>query len=282
MARPMPMTPGRWAALAVGAPLALALIGFTGFSLVAAVGQASYRVSLNLPTSGGKPVSLELTSGDVNVGPAPGSQVLVRGVAHYSLFKSKVTWHHTSTSAGTGLSVNTACRQITGTCSFNLNVGLPVTATARIAADSGNMTVHDLPGRLTLQSHYGDMTVARLSGLVDISGNSGNITGQQLSGTPLKLSQNSGDITVTGLSSGDVSAQDFSGNVLLKFSKIPSHVVVSNKSGDITVVLPAGPTAYQVQASSRSGSTNIDVPTSPSSPHVITVTVQSGNITVTH
>ena len=31
---PLRMTPGRWVALAVGVPVALALIGWTGFSLI--------------------------------------------------------------------------------------------------------------------------------------------------------------------------------------------------------------------------------------------------------
>ena len=33
---PLRMTPGRWLALAVAVPVALALIGWTGFSLVSA------------------------------------------------------------------------------------------------------------------------------------------------------------------------------------------------------------------------------------------------------
>ena len=74
---------------------------------------------------------------------------------------------------------------------------------------------------------------------------------------------------------------EFARRVLLSFSKIPSHVVVNDGSGDVTLVLPGGPAAYQVHASTRSGDSSITVPTSPSSPHVITVTVGSGNITVT-
>jgi hypothetical protein len=69
--------------------------------------------------------------------------------------------------------------------------------------------------------------------------------------------------------------------VVLSFSKVPAHVVVHDNSGDVTVVLPSGPTAYQVQASTSSGTTSIGVPRSPSSPHVITVTNQSGNVVVT-
>ena len=37
---PLPMTPGRWLTLMIGVPIALALIAFTGFSVVSGIGQA--------------------------------------------------------------------------------------------------------------------------------------------------------------------------------------------------------------------------------------------------
>ena len=48
---PLPMTPGRWLTLMIGVPVALALIGWTGFSLVTDVGQASYPVTGPSPWS---------------------------------------------------------------------------------------------------------------------------------------------------------------------------------------------------------------------------------------
>ena len=43
------MTPGRWVALAIGVPFALALIGWSAFSLVAGIGQASFPVNASIP-----------------------------------------------------------------------------------------------------------------------------------------------------------------------------------------------------------------------------------------
>ncbi len=276
----LPLTTGRRIALAIGTPLALALIILAGFSLVAAVGEGSYRVSLDLPATQGKPVSLALSSSDVTVGPAGGHDVLVRGVARYALVRSRVTWQHTSSSQGTGLSVNARCRQITGDCSFSLNVGLPASHPAVISANSGNLTVHGLHSRLTLRAQSGDVQVAGLTGAVSITDDSGNVTGTGLAGSRLALRQHSGDITVTGLASPEVSAVDQSGNVLLRFSKVPANVVVHNISGDVELVLPPGATAYRVQAATSSGSTNVTVPTSLTSQHVITVTNHSGNVAV--
>ncbi len=100
-------------------------------------------------------------------------------------------------------------------------------------------------------------------------------------GTPLVLTDNLGDITVTGVTSADVTATNQSGNVTLTFSTVPDRVTVSDQLGNITLVLPPGMTAYRVRARAGLGDTSIRVPTSVSSPHVIVVTDSSGNIEVT-
>jgi hypothetical protein len=71
------------------------------------------------------------------------------------------------------------------------------------------------------------------------------------------------------------------GFAALTFAKVPGRVQVSNESGDIKLVLPPGGTAYQANASTSSGTSVIEVPRNSSSAHVITVTDQSGNISVT-
>jgi hypothetical protein len=45
-------------------------------------------------------------------------------------------------------------------------------------------------------------------------------------------------------------------------------------------VLPRGNTAYNVTASTASGQRTVSVPTNPSSPHVITVSNDSGDVTI--
>ena len=78
-----------------------------------------------------------------------------------------------------------------------------------------------------------------------------------------------------------MSGHDGSGDVTLTFTKVPDRVQVSDSSGNVTLVLPPGPTAYDVVASSSSGNTAVAVPRSSSSKHVITVTSGSGDVTVT-
>ena len=70
---------------------------------------------------------------------------------------------------------------------------------------------------------------------------------------------------ITGLASLNVSVSDDSGDITLTFSKVPDAVRVVGSSGNITVVLPHGSTAYDVTASTDSGQRTVNVPTNSSS-----------------
>lgn len=158
---------------------------------------------------------------------------------------------------------------------------MPRGLAAVISSDSGDLTVRGLASHARLQAGSGDIGVTALSGGVRIEDQSGDITGTSVSGPQVFIKNESGDITITGLASKDVAAQDQSGTIALAFTTVPDRVVVSGESGDIRLVLPPGSTAYRVRASTESGLTNVTVPRNDSSAHLITVTGQSGDITVT-
>ena len=101
-----------------------------------------------------------------------------------------------------------------------------------------------------------------------------------LSGSRVLIMDDSGDITVSGVSSGGLTVSDQSGDISVIFTRVPDRVQVSDASGDITLVFPPGPTTYRVSASSLSGSTSVSVPRSQTSPHVVSVTDQSGDISI--
>ena len=95
------------------------------------------------------------------------------------------------------------------------------------------------------------------------------------------IMNDSGNITGAGVSSQVLTARDQSGDITVVFTKVPDLVRISASSGNITLVFPPGPAAYRVSASTSSGQTSINVPQSVTSPHVVSVTDQSGNITIT-
>ncbi len=66
----------------------------------------------------------------------------------------------------------------------------------------------------------------------------------------------------------------------LAFATVPSRVTISDGSGNVTLILPPGKTTYQLNASTASGNRSVSLPTSATSTHVITVTAQSGDVTI--
>jgi hypothetical protein len=275
MRTPLQMTTGRRIALAVGVPLAIAVIGWLALTEVAWAGQGSYPVSLSIPMQS-PAASFNIDSGQLQVGPGTVSTLRLTGTAHYSLVRSKVTWRSTAS----GVSVSSRCQFPTGSCSFDSRVAIPASARADIRDSSGDVTVQRLAGPVSITDDSGNIVATALSGGVRITDSSGDISGSSLAGPQVVIQNQSGDINLVRLTSSNVSASDDSGDITLVFSKVPDAVRVIDQSGNITVVLPRGNTAYNVTATTSSGQRTVSVPTSPSSPHVITVVNSSGDVTV--
>jgi hypothetical protein len=272
----LPMTPGRWVALVIGVPLALLVIGWTALTAVAFTGLGSSRVNLAVPVHG-RTAAVSVDEGDITAGPGPAGEVRVHGTLHYSIARPKLHWQRSRST----IALHARCQLPTGICSFAYAVTVPPVARSRVSTGSGNLTASGLAGTITLGADSGDVKATRISGNVTISDHSGGITVTSLAGARALITNDSGDITGQAVSSQILTAQNQSGNIRVVFTKVPQRVQISDSSGDITLVLPPGPTTYRVSASTSSGSTSINVPQSLTSPHVISATDRSGNITIT-
>jgi hypothetical protein len=278
MTGPLPMTRGRVLALVIGLPLALILIGWTALTAVAFAGQGGYPVHLDLPVTGST-AGVSVDSGNLTVGPGAAGRLRLAGTAHYSLVRSRVTWHRTRS----GVTVDSYCPLPTGVCSADFTVAIPASARALLSDGSGDMTLRGLTGRVSAGAGSGNVSADGLSGTVDLGDGSGDIVGTALSGPRVTFSNGSGNISVTGLTSTHVVATNGSGDVTLTFTKVPSYVHVSDDSGNVTLILPPGKTTlYRVNANTSSGNSVVGVPTSSVSRHVIKVTDGSGDITITN
>jgi hypothetical protein len=273
----LPLTPGRRAALVIGVPLILVIIGWTGLTAVAWAGQDTYPVHLSLPARGGT-ATVHVDSGDINVRPGQAGRLGISGIARYSLVRSHVSWHTGPSGAG----VRSSCRwQVTGPCSFNYTVAVPAGTAARVTDGSGDVTAQGLAGRASLESGSGNLTLWSLSAGVQADTGSGDISGSDLTGPSVLAESGSGNVQLAGVGNPRVTVSDGSGDVSLTFTRVPGHVRITAGSGNVSVVLPKGGTAYQVNATTGSGNTAVAVPRNPASAHVITITDQSGDITVT-
>ena len=272
----LPMTPGRWVALVIGIPLALLVIGWTALSAVAWAGLGSYQVNLAVPVHG-RAAAVSVDEGDITVGPGPAGRLRVHGTLRYSLVRPQLRWQRSPST----IALHSHCRVPTGLCSFAYAVTVPAGGRSEVSNASGNVTASGLAGTVTLSTDSGDIHATRISGSATIADHSGDITVSSLSAGRALIMNDSGNITGRGVSSQVLTARDQSGDITLVFTAVPRQVRISDSSGNVKLVLPPGPTHYRISASSSSGQTSINVPQSATSPHVVSVTDQSGNITIT-
>ncbi len=299
MAAPLPLTPARRGVLAVGVPIVLAVIvlavwGWSdaGVRFLAFREQVGYSVRFSVPVTSGQ-VRVTNSNGDVTVRPVASHRILVQGSLTGTFHRP---WLHYRTSAG-GLQLDPRCRVGIGICSIQFTVGAPAGLPVSVTDSFGNLQAGNLRGRVALSDNSGDLAVSALNGTIRLNDSFGNITARNLAGSIL-LANNSGDIqgsgftgdtqirdsfgnvSVTGLAAADVTASNNSGDVVLSFSRVPDHVQVTDAFGNVTLELPPGPATYRVQAQTTFGTRTVSVPQSPSAAHVITVTNNSGDITI--
>jgi len=136
-----------------------------------------------------------------------------------------------------------------------------------------------VPAAIDLQvsSPSGDVRVSGVQGSVDLRTGGGSITLQGGSGAA-RLHTDDGSIRATGLRATDVDASNDSGRIALELLLVPQKVVVRSNDGNVQVVVPAGPRAYHVEASSTDGKVTIALPTNPDSPMRITASSSGGDV----
>ena len=273
--RPLPMTPWRWVALVIGTPLALLAIGYTALTAVAFAGLGSDQVNLATPVAGRTAV-VSVDSGDVTVRPGLAGQLRVHGNLRYSLVRPRVSWRRSPSR----IAVRSHCHVPVGICLLDYTVTVPAGVRSSVSDGSGDLFTSGLTGSFTLKDGSGDITAGQLSGTPTISDQAGDIFVSSISGTRAVIMNSAGDITASGVSSRNMTVTDQAGDISVTFTKVPDRVRISDSAGDITLVLPPGPTTYRVSASASSGSTTISVPRSLTSPHLISVTNESGDISI--
>ena len=185
------MTPGRWATLAIGVPIALVLIGWSAFSLVASIGGASFPVSTTIPLQNGR-LAASTGGGDITVhqGQVSGGTARLTGTVQYSLVRP------TFTVSGSGISLH--CRLPTGNCGLNATLDVPSHTAVDLTTGGGNMQVSGIQGNVTLDSSGGNVDGSGLfSPRVTTGSGGGNVT-LVFTAVPdyVKISSSGGDITI--------------------------------------------------------------------------------------
>jgi len=266
------MTPGRWITLVIGVPILLAFIGWSGFSLVASLGQASFPVSATIPVKDGRLVA-STGGGDITVhqGQVSGGAARLTGTVQYSLVRP----HFTVTDSGISLH----CRLPTGNCGLNATLDVPPRTVVDLTSGGGNMQVSAIQGNVTLNSGGGDVGISGIGGTADLLTGGGNVTASDLGGI-LTFTTSGGDVNGSGLFSRHVTLSTGGGNVSLVFTQVPDNIRISSSGGDITIVLPHGSTSYAIQSNAAGGDYHASVPTNDASSHKIKLDTGGGNISI--
>jgi Putative adhesin len=311
---PLHMTPGRWAALAVAVPVALALIGWTGFSLVGSFAKGTYPFSYAVPVQDGQ-VAVNISAGNVTLRQGPGSTARLTGTVQYGLFRPGIDQY----TAPNGVNVGVNCDGINGdNCGMNATLAVPARTAVSLGSNGGDIAASGFSSNVTLSAQGGDVTANDLAGALDLDTGGGDLTGSGLSGTiqitaeggnvqvgnvngPTRVDTGGGDLTAISLTGnlqvtaegGNVDAEDLTssqvnvqsggGDVTLVFSQAPKDLQIIAQGGDVNVVLPSGGTKYDISTPDTQGG-NIDIAQglySATSTNVISADSGGGDITIT-
>jgi hypothetical protein len=270
----LPMTPGRWITLMIGVPIALALIGWTGFSIVTSIGQASYPVTGTIPLENGHLVA-SMGGADVTLhqDQARSGTARLTGTVQYSLV------HPNFTVIGTA--VNLDCRLPSGNCGLNATLDVPADTPVDLATGGGNVQASGIQRDVTMDTAGGDVTLSGTGGNTGLSTGGGNVNASDLGGI-VTFTTAGGDVTVNDLFSPHVTLETGGGNVTLVFTRPPSYLNITSAGGDVSVVLPHGST-YHVKVTPEGGdyTPSPTVSSSATSRNTITVVSGGGNVSIT-
>jgi hypothetical protein len=273
--RPLRLTPARRVILAVGVPVAIALIAAVGYNIVAAVGTASYPVRYSIPVSDGR-VTMNVGGGDVTLQGTGAGPARLTGTVKYTFVRPHVSL---TDLAGQGAVFSFDCPFLTGDCALNSTVDVPAGTAATVSTDGGTLTAGDLTGGVSLSSGGGNLAATDIAGNASLQTGGGDLTATQLTGDA-NLGTGGGNITATSIDSPRVTADSGGGDIEIVFTRVPQNVQVSADGGDVTIVVPSGPTAYDVTANPSGGNVNEALPLATSSSHVITAASGGGDITI--
>jgi hypothetical protein len=264
------MTPARVLTLAIGVPVILALIGWTGFSLVSQAARASFPVSYVMGVQHGQ-LTAGVNSADITVRQSDDSAARLAGTVHYGLFRPRVT------SSGNEVTVN--CPGISGNCGLSATLDVPRLTGLTLSSGGGDLTVPGVAQTVNLTSDGGDVSVSGVPGAATVLTGGGDLTAGDMGGT-LKFTTDGGDVNGNDLAAPALSTDSGGGDVNLVFTKVPANLHVITDGGDVNIVVPRGATAYRISATADGGDDSVTVPQSASSSDQINVDSGGGDITI--
>jgi hypothetical protein len=277
----MELTSGRIAALIMGVPVTLSLIGWTGYNVVAAISPGSYPFSYGIPLSNGQ-VNVGIDAGNLTLRQGgTGGSAEVNGTVHYTL-------EPPSLAEFPGMNnqpqYNFNCASVPqGTCYSDATLAVPVRTAVTLDTGGGSTLVNAFTGTLTLTTDGGNINTGSLSGNLNLDTGGGNLYASQLdesstlqhdSGT-LQLGTEGGNVAVGAITAPGADIQSGGGNVTISTALDDSKLLQILAEGGN--VLASGVTAPDADIDSGGGGITL---TFAQVPHNLQLTAEGGDITV--
>ena len=173
-----------------------------------------------------------------------------------------------------------------------------LTSDIDLVSRHGRLDFQDITGDVAAQTRHGAVELHRVSGSVNVETSHGRIDAYDLDG-PLTANSRHGAIELSGgtaetvdiftthgrieivdIASERVDATTNHGAVQVQPTTHPEHIDLNTSHGSISVILPADPPPYTVNASTNNGDEEIGLPSDPSAEHRLTAETNHGSITV--
>ena len=277
----MELTSGRIAALIMGVPVTLSLIGWAGYNVVAAISPGSYPFSYGIPLSNSQ-VNVGIDAGNLTLhqGGTAGSAEMT-GAVHYTLEPPSLS-EFPGMNNQPQYSFN--CASVPqGTCDSNATLAVPVRTAVTLDTGGGNALVNAFTGSLTLTTDGGNINTGSLSGDLNLNTGGGNLYSSQLdeSSTPqhesstLQLGAEGGNVAVGTLTAPGADIDSGGGDVTISTALATSKLLqISAEGGNITA---SGVDAPDAEIDSGGGDITL---TFSQVPNNLQLTAEGGDITV--
>jgi hypothetical protein len=201
---------------------------------------AAHSTEINrkaFPAEGLKIIQVETESGDVQVGERKAADILV-AVQAKDLKDCKITMEAKNDTLFLKAEGSRRWLWSSDHCDASFLVNTPRNLAIKAFTGSGNASVSDLDGVLTLGTGSGDIHVKNVTGQLTLRTGSGAIDGDARS-SHIQADTGSGDISLTSLL-GSAEIKIGSGHVSLAWAQAPQTAAVNIKagSGDIALAFP--------------------------------------------
>lgn len=273
------VTPGRVAALALGVPIALAMIGWTSFNIVALLGQANFPVNVTIPLHDNR-LTAQIYS-DLTLHQGPVGAARLTGTAHYSLFKPVLDVDPTATSTSVGYD----CHVPVGNCGMSANLVVPQNADVSLSTGGSDLTVPDFTGNATFDTQGGTFSSSgSLKGEFQLTTGGGDLDASMLNETgsnTLQVNTEGGTVNADPVVASNSDFKSGGGDVNLKFANVPGTLTIHSYGGTVNLVLPSTG-GYAFSLTSHGGTLNNPRSSTRGSTNSIVVDSGGGDINITY